>query len=241
MEATVALSPHHAQSSVPFRRISPYLFPPDISDRADADTLGHRVVLHGFFCDQRSHARNDRGAVWVYLHRTRLESAPLPITLSNFALATALAMPASVMVQFCLITATSVSLTTVVEWSLLLVAMGMPYVFSGVVVSSCVDAQSVFHRPGLRRGPDGRCSRMYGGRLHLKCPRRTDHSDCDRCRMRSVGYGFRLQCQCRRPTGSEIACLVAQARTHHARFGNIRFPQFTRAHRGTPRFGQEQP
>ena len=75
------------------------------------------------------------GAVWVYLHRARLESAPLPITLSNFALATALAMPASVMVQFCLITATSVSLTTVVEWSLLLVAMGMPYVFSGVVVS----------------------------------------------------------------------------------------------------------
>src|SRR5271170_2987516 len=47
------------------------------------------------------------GAVWVYLNRDRLESVPLPVTLTNFALATAVAMPASVMLQFCLITTTS--------------------------------------------------------------------------------------------------------------------------------------
>src|SRR5690349_21639062 len=37
------------------------------------------------------------GAVWVYLHRQRFESVPLSVTLSNFALASAVAMPASVM------------------------------------------------------------------------------------------------------------------------------------------------
>jgi spermidine synthase len=75
------------------------------------------------------------GAVWVYLQRDRLGSVPLPVTLTNFALATAIAMPASVMVQFCLITSTAISLTTVVSWSLLLIAMAVPYVFSGIVVS----------------------------------------------------------------------------------------------------------
>jgi predicted membrane-bound spermidine synthase len=75
------------------------------------------------------------GAVWVYLHRERLESTPLPVTLTNFALATAVAMPTSIIVQFCLITTTALSLTTVISWSLLLIAMAVPYVFSGVVVS----------------------------------------------------------------------------------------------------------
>ena len=75
------------------------------------------------------------GAVWVYLRRERFQSAPLPVTLSNFALATALAMPASLSVQFCLITTLSLSLTTVISWSLLLTAMAVPYIFSGVVVS----------------------------------------------------------------------------------------------------------
>ena len=74
-------------------------------------------------------------AVWVYLHRERLQSGSLSITLTNFALATAVAMPASVMAHFCLITITSLSLTTVVSWSLLLIFMAIPYVFSGVVVS----------------------------------------------------------------------------------------------------------
>jgi len=75
------------------------------------------------------------GAVWVYLQRERFESAPLPLTLSKFALLSALAMPASVIVQFCLITSAALSLTTVISWSLLLAAMAVPYVFSGVVVS----------------------------------------------------------------------------------------------------------
>src|SRR6476646_6761981 len=75
------------------------------------------------------------GAVWVYLWHERFQRTPLVITLSNFALATALAMPGSVMMQFCLVTAVSLSLTTVISWSLLLIAMAVPYVFSGVVVS----------------------------------------------------------------------------------------------------------
>jgi hypothetical protein len=75
------------------------------------------------------------GAVWVYLWRERFQSTPLPVTLSNFALLAALAMPASVVVQFCLITSTVMSLTTVISWTLLLTVMALPYVFSGVVVS----------------------------------------------------------------------------------------------------------
>jgi spermidine synthase len=75
------------------------------------------------------------GAVWAYLHRERIESAPLPVTLTNFTLATAIAMPASIMVQFCLITTVSLSLTTIISWSILMIAMAVPYFFSGVVVS----------------------------------------------------------------------------------------------------------
>jgi MFS family permease len=75
------------------------------------------------------------GAVWVYLSRERFEASPLPVTLSNFALLTALAMPASVVIQFCLVTSVAFSFTTVISWSLLLAAMAVPYVFSGVVVS----------------------------------------------------------------------------------------------------------
>jgi hypothetical protein len=75
------------------------------------------------------------GAVWVYLWRERFQAAPLPVTLSNFALLTALAMPASVVLQFCLIMSTAASLTMVIAWTLLLSVMAAPYVFSGVVVS----------------------------------------------------------------------------------------------------------
>jgi hypothetical protein len=75
------------------------------------------------------------GAVWVYLWQERFQQTPLANTLSNFALATALAMPASVTVQFCLITSLSLSMTTVISWSLLLIAMAVPYIFAGVVVS----------------------------------------------------------------------------------------------------------
>ena len=75
------------------------------------------------------------GAVWVYLRRERFQSVPLPVTLSNFSLMAAVAMPASVIVQFCLITSLAFSLATLVSWGLLLTAMAVPYVFSGVVVS----------------------------------------------------------------------------------------------------------
>jgi predicted membrane-bound spermidine synthase len=75
------------------------------------------------------------GAVLVYLRSERFQSAPLSVILSDFALATAFAMPASVIVQFCLITVLSLSFTTVIAWSLLLAAMAVPYVFAGVVVS----------------------------------------------------------------------------------------------------------
>jgi len=75
------------------------------------------------------------GAVWVYLWRDRFQPGQLPVTLSNFALLAALAMPASMLFQFCLITTLALSLTTVVSWALLLAAMAVPYVFAGVVVS----------------------------------------------------------------------------------------------------------
>ena len=75
------------------------------------------------------------GAVWVYLRQERFESTPLAVTLSNFALAAAVTMPASLAVQFSLVTSTTLSLTTVVSWSLLLIAMAAPYLYSGVVVS----------------------------------------------------------------------------------------------------------
>ena len=75
------------------------------------------------------------GAVWVYLWRERFSSRSLPFILSDFALLAAVAMPASILLQFCLITSFAFSLATVVSWSLLLVAMAVPYVFSGVVVS----------------------------------------------------------------------------------------------------------
>ena len=75
------------------------------------------------------------GAVGVYLWRDRFQPAQLPVTLSNFAFLTALAMPASIILQFCLITVPALSLTTVVSWGVLLTVMAVPYVFAGVVVS----------------------------------------------------------------------------------------------------------
>jgi hypothetical protein len=75
------------------------------------------------------------GAVWVYLWRDRFKPADLPVTLTNFAVLTALAMPASMVVQFCLITSPTLSITMFVSWALLLAVMAVPYVFAGVVVS----------------------------------------------------------------------------------------------------------
>lgn len=60
------------------------------------------------------------GAVWVYLDKERFQLTPLPIILSKFALFTALAMPGSILLQFCLITTVTSSLTTIISWALLL-------------------------------------------------------------------------------------------------------------------------
>ncbi len=75
------------------------------------------------------------GAVWVYLWRERFQPAQLSIILTNFALLTALAMPLSVALQFCLILEPALLITTVISWTFLLIAMALPYVFAGVVVS----------------------------------------------------------------------------------------------------------
>jgi MFS family permease len=75
------------------------------------------------------------GAVWVYLRRERLQPEQLPVTLSYFALLAAIAMPASMILQFCLITSPTMSLTTVVSWVVLLTLMAAPYIFVGIVVS----------------------------------------------------------------------------------------------------------
>ncbi len=74
------------------------------------------------------------GAVWVYLRQDRFLPEQLPATLSKFALLTALAMPASMVLQFCLVTSPALSLITVVSWGMLLALMAMPYVFAGVAL-----------------------------------------------------------------------------------------------------------
>ncbi|MGC2638581.1 MAG: hypothetical protein WA294_15470 [Acidobacteriaceae bacterium] len=75
------------------------------------------------------------GAVWVYLRRSRFESAPLSVTLARFSMFTAIAMPASMIAQMCLVITQDHSLLMAVVWALLLAIMAVPYVFSGVVVS----------------------------------------------------------------------------------------------------------
>lgn len=75
------------------------------------------------------------GAVWVYLKRASLSDEKLSTLLSDTSLLTAISMPASVMVQFCLITALLPTVTSVVSWVLLMSAMTVPYVFAGITVS----------------------------------------------------------------------------------------------------------
>jgi hypothetical protein len=75
------------------------------------------------------------GAVVVYLRGDRLQAGGLAPALSDHALAFAISMPASMLVQLSLITTQAVSLVTLVAWSLLLTTMAVPYVFAGVAVS----------------------------------------------------------------------------------------------------------
>jgi hypothetical protein len=75
------------------------------------------------------------GAVWVYLRRDRFLPDRLASDLSWYAFATAVSIPASMMVQFSLITTLTLTASTIISWSLLMAAMAVPYVFAGVVVS----------------------------------------------------------------------------------------------------------
>ena len=75
------------------------------------------------------------GAVWVYLRQARHRPEQLASTLADFALATAIAMPASLIVQFCLITSLAANLITLASWTLMMVAMAIPYFFAGIAVS----------------------------------------------------------------------------------------------------------
>ena len=70
------------------------------------------------------------GAVWVYLTRRRFAPERLSTYLSDTALLTAISMPASVLVQFCLITKLLPTVTSAVAWALLMGAMTVPYILS---------------------------------------------------------------------------------------------------------------
>jgi hypothetical protein len=75
------------------------------------------------------------GAVWVYLRRDRVSPDNLATWLSDTSLLTALAMPASVAVQFSLITTQAPTLASVLSVALLMAVMSTPYVFAGITVS----------------------------------------------------------------------------------------------------------
>jgi len=82
------------------------------------------------------------GAVRVYLRDDLFHAGRLASVLSDNALACAISMPASLLVQLSLITTMALSLATVVSWSLLLAAMAVPYVFAGIVVSLALTRSS---------------------------------------------------------------------------------------------------
>jgi MFS family permease len=75
------------------------------------------------------------GAVWVYLKRAELTPETLSTRLSDSSLLAAVAMPASMMVQFSLVTSLMPTVTSVFAWTLLMAAMTVPYVFAGIAVS----------------------------------------------------------------------------------------------------------
>jgi hypothetical protein len=82
------------------------------------------------------------GAVHVYLHRDRFNAENLASSLANYSLACAASIPISLVVQLSLITSLSFSVTTVAAWTLLTIAMAVPYVFAGVVVSLALTKSS---------------------------------------------------------------------------------------------------
>src|SRR5215510_6469479 len=75
------------------------------------------------------------GAVWVYLKRREFTPERLSFAVSDAALMAAIAMPASLVVQFCLITKLLPTVASAVAWSLLMAAMTVPYIFAGIAVT----------------------------------------------------------------------------------------------------------
>jgi hypothetical protein len=75
------------------------------------------------------------GAVWVYLKRREFTPERLSIAVSDAALIAAVAMPASLVVQFCLITKLLPTVASAAAWSLLMAAMTVPYIFAGIAVT----------------------------------------------------------------------------------------------------------
>jgi len=75
------------------------------------------------------------GAVWIYLRSDRVSPDNLATWLSDTALLTALSMPASVAVQFSLITSLVATVASLLSVALLMAVMAAPYAFAGITVS----------------------------------------------------------------------------------------------------------
>ncbi len=126
----------HQETSISGWGFSDLLFGAGIPDRADAHPVGDLVVLPGILRHQRGDAGNDhRRGLGLCAARPVSCRTVLQATWRFYALATAISIPASMMVQFSLITTLALNATTLVSWRLLLAAMTVPYVFAGIVVS----------------------------------------------------------------------------------------------------------
>src|SRR5262245_28655988 len=75
------------------------------------------------------------GAVWVYLRRDRVSPDNCATWLSDTSLLTAVSMPASVAVQFSLITSLVPTITSLLTTAVLMSVMAAPYFFAGITVS----------------------------------------------------------------------------------------------------------
>ena len=75
------------------------------------------------------------GAVWVYLNQQRVTDATYARWLAATAHLMAVSMPASVLVQYSMITTPLPTLTSVVGMVVLIAVMTTPYVFGGITIS----------------------------------------------------------------------------------------------------------
>lgn len=75
------------------------------------------------------------GAVWVYLKKDRFTQSTLSWDLTAFSAAFAVSIAVSLAVQMTLSPVIRMSATAIVTWAELMIALGVPFVFSGIVVS----------------------------------------------------------------------------------------------------------